>query len=469
MSHRTETCEATEASGRATVREAARTHLFLVIERGRPFAGGARHALSNICRVTLGRGDARVARRMVEDGQPTLKLSIPDEQMSKSHARLESRSNEWLIYDCGSTNGTRVNGRRVSVAGLSDGDTVEVGRTLIRFRRAVRTPMNSPGDLDSSELQGLSARLGTLDPSVVCDLEDLERVARSDVSVLLEGETGTGKEVLARAIHDESRRCGPFVAVNCGALPQGLVESLLFGHKKGAFSGASGDEPGFVRAAQGGTLFLDEVGDLPATSQAVLLRVLQEREVVPVGATRPVALDVRVIAATHRSLGALTEAGAFRADLRARLAQYSYSIPPLRERVDDIGVLVAALLPRVAGERAATLSLSGRAARQLMEYGWPANVRELEQRLKVAALLAKGDRIESAVDVVDEAIPLDPTTPAASERPMSEEDALLHLELLARMAEHRGNLTHVAHAMGKARRQVQRWIARFGIDATRFR
>ena len=346
---------------------------------------------------------------------------------------------------------------------------MELGRTHFRFRRAVNTPVDAPGDLDSSELRGLPARLGTLCPSVLRDLEDLERVARSDVSVLIEGETGTGKEVLARAIHDASGRSGAFVAVNCGALPQGLVESLLFGHKRGAFSGASADQLGFARAAEGGTLFLDEVGDLPANSQAALLRLLQEREVVPLGATQPVRVDLRVVAATHRSLPAATQSGAFRQDLLARLAQFRCSIPPLRDRVEDIGVLVAAILPRVAGDRASSLSFSARAARELMGYGWPANVRELEQRLKVGALLARGDRIEPAIGAADETTACPEGAPKTTQRRMSPEDVALHRELLARMTEHQGNLTQVALAMGKARRQVQRWIARFGIDAGRFR
>ncbi len=469
MSYRTETRDATEASGRIGAHEGPRAQLFLVMERARPLAGGARHSLANIGQVIMGRGDARAAHRVVEDGRPTLQVWIPDGQMSATHARLESRSGEWAIRDSGSTNGTRVNGRRVAAATLSDGDLVELGRTLFRFRQAVTTPVNAPGDLDASELRGLPARLGTLCPSIVRDLEDLERVARSDLSVLIEGETGTGKEVLARAIHDESGRKGAFVAVNCGAMPQGLVESLLFGHKKGAFSGASTDEPGFARAAERGTLFLDEIGDLPADSQAVLLRLLQEHEVVPLGATRPVRVDVRVVAATHRSLPARTESGAFRQDLLARLAQFTYSIPALRERVEDIGTLVAAILPKVASDRAASLSLGARAARDLLEYRWPANVRELEQRLKVSAVLSRGSRIENAVGTADETNARPAATPKAAQRRMSPEDAALKRELLARMTEHQGNLTQVALAMGKARRQVQRWIARFGIDAGRFR
>ncbi len=281
------------------------------------------------------------------------------------------------------------------------------------------------------------------------------------------GETGTGKEVLARAIHAESGRTGAFVPVNCGALPANLVESLLFGHVRGAFSGALRDEPGLVRTAQGGTLFLDEIGDLALVAQAALLRVLQEREVLPVGATRAIPTDVRVVVATHRSLHKLAESGAFRDDLLARLTGYVYTLPPLRERIDDIGFLVAAILKNVAGERAGSISLSAAAIYALLEHRWPHNVRELEQRLKTAVALAVDGRIERAhlwSSGADEELARE-----ASGRPSSPEDDALVAELVERLEAHRGNVTRVGDAMGKSRTQVQRWLRRFGIAAERFR
>jgi transcriptional regulator with GAF, ATPase, and Fis domain len=249
-----------------------------------------------------------------------------------------------------------------------------------------------------------------------------------------------------------------------------LVESLLFGHKKGAFSGAARDEIGVVRAAQGGTLFLDEVGDLAEVSQAALLRVLQEREVLPLGATQAIATDVRVVAATHRPLPALAQAGEFRQDLFARLSAFTYALPPLRDRIDDVGVLVATLLRAIVGETTESLSLSAETAYVLLEHAWPNNVRELEQRLKVGALLASSGRIEiartlSEPDAKGAKLCATSRVPAG----LSVEDRELRSQLVAMMVEHRGNVTRVGEAMGKARTQIQRWVRRFGIDVREFR
>jgi transcriptional regulator with PAS, ATPase and Fis domain len=438
--------------------------LFVLLERARPLAGGARHSLANIDEVLVGRGNERRAWRTIEDGRRVLHVCLPDMRISAVHARLERVGGEWTASDCRSTNGMRINGERADRAILSDRDVLELGQTILRFRQAMATPANAPGDVDASEAAGLSRCLATLSPRLTHDLQKLERLARSNVSVLLEGETGTGKELLARAIHAESRRPGPFVAVNCGALPQGLAESLLFGHKKGAFSGATSHELGFARAAQGGTLFLDEIGDLPANSQAVLLRVLQEREVVPLGATRPVPLDVRVVAATHKSLTAAMPTGAFRQDLLARVAQFTFTLPPLRDRADDIGMLVAAVLTRMQVENATSLTVGANAARELLTYDWPANVRELEQRLKVGVLLATAGRIE--FDPVPGECQARSTEPPSE---LSSADAGLRAQLLAEIEQHRGNLTQVAATMSTSRRQVQRWIRRFAIDARMFR
>jgi len=462
----------TAASERDPALDVFHPQLVLVIDRAQPLAGGVRHSLASIERVTVGRGPRRSAARVVEDGHGTLKILLPDERVSSLHARFERRDGGWHLTDCGSTNGSRVGGRNVRETALADGDVIEIGQALFRYRAAVATPVDAPGDVDASELRGLPKAFGTLLPWLTRDLETLSRVARSDVSVLLRGETGTGKEVLARAVHGESGRKGPFVAVNCGALPLNLVESLLFGHKRGAFSGAAQDELGLVRTAEGGTLFLDEIGDLGAAAQAAVLRVLQEREVLPLGATRPIATDVRIVAATHRPIEALAASGEFRQDLLARITGFTYAVPPLRDRIDDLGLLVAALLGKIAGERANAMSLTSDLVYAMLGYDWPFNVREVEQRLRTAAILAVDGRIQLA-HVWKDGPPGRSTGRESSSPPpaktLSQEDEALHADLVAKLVEHGGNVTRVGEILGKRRTTVQRWMRRLGIDPDRFR
>jgi transcriptional regulator of acetoin/glycerol metabolism len=466
-----ETHTVTATSERDHPRDSMHPQLLLVIDRAHPLAGGARHSLANIHCVKLGRGAARSAARVVEDGRGTLRMTLLDDRVSTSHARIENRDGRWHLTDCGSTNGSRVNGRDVREVALEDGDVIEIGHTFLRLRAAVPTPIDAAGDVDASELRDLPRGLGTLLPWLTRDLATLARIARSDVSVLLRGETGTGKEVLARAIHDESGREGRFVAVNCGALPATLVESLLFGHKRGSFSGAAQDELGLIRTAEGGTLFLDEVGDLGVPAQAALLRVLQEREVLPVGATRPVATDVRVVAATHRPVEALAESGGFRPDLLARITGFTYVVPRLIDRIDDLGVLVATLLGRLAGPRASSMTLTSELVYAMLENDWPFNVREVEQRLRAGVVLAADGRIQLA-HLWNEETPGGARPRASSRpppRPLSDEDAALRTELVAKLGEHGGNITRVSEALGKRRTTVQRWMRKLGIDPERFR
>jgi DNA-binding NtrC family response regulator len=221
-----------------------------------------------------------------------------------------------------------------------------------------------------------------------------EMVAPTDSTVLITGESGTGKEIVARHIHNLSdREAGPFVSVNCGALPENLLESELFGHVRGSFTGAHRDKDGLLAAARGGTFFLDEVAEMSPALQVKLLRALQEREIVPVGATQPVDIDVRVIAATNRDLDQEIRRGGFRSDLYYRLNVISLHLPPLREREDDVLLLAEHFLRRLADHTGAELQLSGDAAEALQRYDWPGNVRELENALERAAILARGTAI----------------------------------------------------------------------------
>jgi formate hydrogenlyase transcriptional activator len=233
-------------------------------------------------------------------------------------------------------------------------------------------------------------------PALLAVLEQVEKVAATDSSVLILGETGTGKELFARAIHSRSaRKHRPLVKVNCGAIAAGLVESELFGHVKGAFTGALQKRTGRFELADGGTLFLDEVGELPLDTQVKLLRVLQEREFEPVGSSRTVRVDVRVIAATNRDLEEAAGAGRFRADLLYRLNVFPLRIPPLRERKDDIPLLVGFFVTALAKKLGKPLEGVGRTSMDhLLRYPWPGNIRELQNIIERAAIVARGPLIE---------------------------------------------------------------------------
>jgi transcriptional regulator of acetoin/glycerol metabolism len=442
--------------GRAAEPAAARIapQLFLVLECSRPLAGSVRCSLEGIDHVVLGRGKAREIARGEQDGRAVLRVEVPDPRMSSHHARLERGLGHWTIEDVGSKNGTLLNGAPVKRAKLADGDLLTVGYTLLTFRHAL--PVGAAPIADGAAADR-PIGLATLLPDLERELARLAQIAPSVVTVMLGGETGTGKEVLARAVHELSGRAGDLVAVNCGGLPAELVEGQLFGHKRGAFSGAVDDQLGLVRAAHGGTLLLDEIGDLPLASQAAFLRVLQEREVVPVGSARPIPVDVRLISATHRDLDALVAEGRFRADLLARIAGHRLELPPLRERREDLGILLGALLRRLAGPRAEEVAFSEEAARALYRYDWPHNIRELEKVLGAALALAGGGAVE--LEHLGDAI-----------RHQPEENAdELRARLVGLLGQHDGNVSAVARAMGKARMQIHRWIKRFDLSLDDYR
>ena len=244
---------------------------------------------------------------------------------------------------------------------------------------------------------------------IVEALDTVRRVAGTDCSVLIMGETGTGKELFARAVHRASpRRAKPFIPVNCAALPENLIEAELFGHVKGAFTGAMEKRAGRFVSAQGGTLFLDEIGDLPLAAQAKLLRVLEERVVCPVGADGDIAVDVRIVAATHRNLEQMVADGKFRADLYFRLSVVPLNLPALRDRGDDFDLIVDLCLARMCertGRGPMTISPEARIA--IRTYAWPGNVRELSHKMERAALLARGLEIcEGDMSLPTSAVPI---------------------------------------------------------------
>ena len=242
-------------------------------------------------------------------------------------------------------------------------------------------------------MEGLTTR----DPEMLRVARMVERVARSDATVLLLGESGTGKEVLAQGLHQASKRTGRFIAINCAAIPENLLESELFGYEKGAFTGAGKTTIGKIETANGGTLMLDEIGDLPLALQAKLLRFLQERRVERLGGRQEIAVDVRIVGATHQDLRALIKEGRFREDLYYRLAEIEVNIPPLRNRQGDAVLLANAYLRRFAQEqRRSNLSFSDDAIQAIERHAWPGNVRELINVIKRAAIMADGQRVNAA-------------------------------------------------------------------------
>jgi hypothetical protein len=437
-------------------------HLFLALECTRPLALSARYSLEGVDSVVIGRGPERAAELVASDGRRVLTIRVPDPSMSHLHVRLERGLGYWVVEDAGSKNGTLVDGVTVRRARIDDGSLITLGYTLFLFRLALPVV----GDemwVDAGEREPAAPGLLTLVPDLERELTRLVQVAPSTVTITVRGETGTGKEVVARAVHRLSRRAGDFVAVNCGALSDSLVESELFGHKKGAFSGAVEDHDGLVRSATGGTLLLDEIGDLPPASQAALLRVLQEQEVLPVGSTRPMPVDLRVISATHHDLESLVESGRFRADLLGRVGGFRLDLPPLRERREDLGLLIGTLIERLSGPRAEEVTLTEAAVRALYRYDWPHNVRELEKCLAAALVLASGRPID-----VPHLSPAVRAGPPEDSDPALDDEAL-RARLVELLAQHDGNVSAVARAMGKARMQIHRWMKRFGLEPDQFR
>ena len=290
-----------------------------------------------------------------------------------------------------------------------------------------------------------------------------EHVAPTDSTVLIAGESGTGKEVVARYIHNlSSRSDGPFMSINCGALPENLLESELFGHVKGSFTGAVRDTQGLFAAARGGSFFLDEVGEMPPSLQVKLLRVLQEREVIPVGATESIPVDVRIIAATNRNLEEEIRRGNFRSDLFYRLNVIALDLPPLRERRDDLLHLIEAILNRLAAEAGGeTRALSSEALDAVMVYDWPGNVRELENALEHAVVLSKGNLIEGSA--LPERITTRRKEPLVAERSYSNPalDVIERAYIMWVLQAEGGNKTRAAEVLGIDPSTLYRKLSRY--------
>lgn len=339
-----------------------------------------------------GRKEVELTKAKVTGGRSIINdIHINDKAVSGTHFEIISDDEGYRLVDVGSTNGTYVSDLRVREVYLKPGTKFRVGHTDMVFQ-----PLNDVVEiaLSSSDRFGsvLGASVAMREIFATC-----EKVAPSDLTVLITGETGTGKELVSRSLHDLStRRSKPFVVLDCGAIPKELIESTLFGHEKGAFTGAVGQHRGCFEQANGGTIFLDEIGELDIGLQPKLLRVLENREIKRVGGDRNIKVDVRVLAATNRDLRAMVNKGTFREDLYFRLSVITIDNPPLRQRRDDIPLLVHFFLADVAQRRGMDLTLSVDAMNALINQSWPGNVRELRNVIERSGSLCDGPVITRA-------------------------------------------------------------------------
>ncbi len=398
----------------------------------------------------------------------SVSLPLADSAVSRAHAHAERTDDGWAMVDDGSRNGTIVGGRRVERATLDHGSVVRVGETVLLYQSLTVEP-------DERLVPQSGALLG---PSLAMERVrgQIAEVAASSIPVLVLGPSGTGKELAAEELHRQSGRRGEFVPVNCGALPRDLAESELFGHEAGAFTGAQKAAKGLVRAADGGTLFLDEIGELPLDLQAKMLRVLATGEVRPVGSTKVVHVEARIVAATHRDLDAAVQDESFRGDLLARLKGWTIRMPPLGERRSDVLGIAHALSD-------GSLRLDADTAEALLLHDWPWNVRELRQVLDAAQVRAAGAPlslrhlpeelrrpVESRkrasvphIPTVSSTAPVPPQLSVPRDRKPTRED----LEKLLRW--HAGNVSQIAAFFGKERAQVYRWLRSYELDAEAYR
>ena len=425
--------------------------------------GGASPARAQIVVIEgpdAGRAASLSEHDVIVGSEPNCGLVLTDERVSHQHLAVRRDGARYLVRDLQSRNGTSYEGSLIAEVRVSAGATFKIGRSFVRIQ-----PQPRPLEVAPSQ----SRRFGELVGESLAIREMfavLELAAGSDVTMLLEGETGTGKELAARAIHDASgRRRGPFVAVDCGALPESLMESELFGHVKGAFTGAATARAGAFSRANGGTLFLDELAGVPGVVQARLLRAIEERKIRPVGGDEERALDVRIVAASRDDLSARVADGSFRSDLYYRLSVVRVTLPPLRSRREDLAPVVAELLRRRGIEPG---SVSGPNFDLLVGHGWPGNVRELRNVIDRAVALTPGAtcfadlRIQVQPQPSDEGLAIRTDLPfAEAKQAVVDVFELRYLrDVLVRCD---GNISAAARIVGLDRKHLRSLLKRHGL------
>jgi two-component system response regulator GlrR len=398
--------------------------------------------------------------RCTVGSHPSCDFALDDPTVSRFHCEITIDTAGVRVRDLGSRNGVHVDGVRVIEGFLRGGSTIRLGRSAVRFHHLTqRNRLVLSSSTQFGRLVGISSSMREL-------FADLERVAATDVKVLLEGATGTGKSVAARALHDEgARKQGAFVMIDCGAIPADLLESELFGHVKGAFTGATRDRAGAFEEAAGGTLFLDEIGELPLLLQPKLLTVLDSGMVRRIGSNAPRPVDVRVIAATNRDLRIEVNAGRFREDLYYRLAVVRVRLPELRQRPEDLPHLVRTLLASLgaSGDRAEAI-MTEELMTAVRSGAWPGNVRQLRNYLEQCLVYGDVMPTDTALaGTADGPVQIDSSLPwsEARERVIAQAARVYFREVLQR---HGGNVTRAAAAAGVHRGYLHRLLDRHEVE-----
>ena len=389
---------------------------------------------------------------------PSCELVLSDKTVSRKHMMAELAGDEVIVMDCGSTNGCFIQGSRFEKISIGFGAEVKLGRTVVKFLPDEEVVEPEPSrDSAFGSIVGADTKMRQL-------FNLLTDVAATNATVLIEGETGTGKELIAEEVHSHSpRRDGPFVVFDCGSVPRELIESMLFGHVKGSFTGAITDRKGAFAEAHGGTIFLDEIGEMALDLQPSLLRVLDKRAVRKVGSNTYEKIDVRVVAATNRDLRAEVAKKTFREDLYYRLAVIRLTVPPLRERGSDIPLLVQHFMAGFGAQ----LKISPEDMSKLVRHSWPGNVRELRNVMERACLLSRGDHVN-----IDDALTQEAGGPQLGIRtdlPFKEAKGQL-VEMFEReyiedlMRRHKMNLSAAAREAQIDRKHLRELIRKYGLD-----